>query len=472
MLNQVLKCGFILCLILQSCVPSLPQIKEKSDLIIPKNIENSNSENSENITQKNWRDFFHDETLNQLIAIALKNNQELNILQQEVNIADNEVLRSRGNYFPKVGVVAGYEYEKTSANSARGVSDEKSEIADKLGTRQIGFNSSWELDIYGKLRGKAKSFYLNYLATIEGKNFAQTKLITEIASNYYELMALDNQLEIINEYVTNLEKSRDIVELQKKAGRTTALATTRFDAEIRKVESQRLEIKRAQVSVENNLNKLLGRLPQPIARPSQSFSEVNFKKINGNIPSKLLDNRPDIKQASLQLKASKLMVSSVRKEFYPSLSIDANIGYQSFNSKHLLQSPESVFYNVAGNLTAPLLNRSAIKSEYFSANNKQIQAIYNYEKTFINAFSEVANQLFYTKNLEETYNVKFKQVSALTKSVEISNALFNAARIDYLELLLTKRDFLEAKMELMEVKRKQIISYINLYRALGGSTWQ
>jgi len=123
------------------------------------------------------------------------------------------------------------------------------------------------------------------------------------------------------------------------------------------------------------------------------------------------------------------------------------------------------------NISAPIPNRKAIKADYFSANNQQIQAIYDYEKTFIKAYTEVSNQLISIKNLAEIFKLKTMQLESLEESVTTANILFNAARIDYLESLLAKREYLEAKIDLVDVKQKQIISYINLYKALGGG-WQ
>ena len=130
--------------------------------------------------------------------------------------------------------------------------------------------------------------------------------------------------------------------------------------------------------------------------------------------------------------------------------------------------PQALFSSIAAGLTAPLLNRNAIKAEYFSANSKQIQAIYDYEQTFIKAFAEVSNQLAAVENLKQVYKAKSGQVDDLANAFEISNILFRAARVDYLESLLTRRDYLEAQMELMDAKQQQLSAYVNLYRALGG----
>jgi NodT family efflux transporter outer membrane factor (OMF) lipoprotein len=463
----------VLCLLSQSCAPSLPKYGKTPDekIVAPKsfpNYDKNNEEEKVDLIEKNRNLFFQDKHLVALIETALENNQHLNILNQEINIAGNEVMARQGQYLPKIGIGAGYEYEKVGEFTSQGAADKISNVPEKMHNREMGINASWEVDIWKKLRNFAKSAYYQYLASVEGRNFAVTQLVSEVASDYYELMALDNQLEIINQYIKTLQQAVQVTELRRVAGRSTSLPVKRFKAELLKNQSARYKIKQQIVITENHLNTLLGRLPQRIKRPSKKFQKIEMREIATGVPAGLLENRPDIREASLKLEAAKLNVKAVKAEFYPALNIDAALGYQAFNSRHFLDSPQSVFYNIAGSLTAPLINRNAIKADYFSANNKQIQAIYNYEQTFINAFAEVSNQLASVKNLKESYALKLKQTKALAKSFDISNILFKAARVDYLESLLTRRDYLESQIELVEVKKQQLVAYVNLYRALGG----
>jgi outer membrane protein TolC len=125
-------------------------------------------------------------------------------------------------------------------------------------------------------------------------------------------------------------------------------------------------------------------------------------------------------------------------------------------------------YNLAGNLTAPLLNRKAIKAQYFSANARQLQAVFNYERTLLRAFTEVVNKLAMIKNLQKSFELQSQQVEILTQSIEVSNILFQSARADYMEVLLTRRDSLEAQMELIETKNRQMHAMVDIYQALGG----
>src|SRR5690606_3486667 len=155
--------------------------------------------------------------------------------------------------------------------------------------------------------------------------------------------------------------------------------------------------------------------------------------------------RPDVRRAELELEAAKLDVKAARAAFYPSPSIDAEVGYRAFNAEHLVSTPASLVVGLAGKLPAPLLHRKAIEAQYRSANARQIQAVFAYEQTLLQAFTDVANQLAATENLRRSYELQAQQVDTLHRSVEISNVLFQSARADYMEVLMTRRDALEAE---------------------------
>jgi outer membrane protein TolC len=165
--------------------------------------------------------------------------------------------------------------------------------------------------------------------------------------------------------------------------------------------------------------------------------------------------------------AAKMDVKVAKSRFYPSLNLRANIGFQAFNPAFLLNS-ESILYNIAGDLMAPLINRNAIKAAYLTANAQQLQSVYNYEQTILNGYVDVLNQLAKIENYSASYETKQKEVEILKQSVGIANRLFNSARADYAEVLLTQREALEAKLDLIEIKMKLLNGKVNVYRALGG----
>ncbi len=472
--NKIYNClgtGAI-CLILAACSIPSSMVPRRESKEVPVGFQNTID--TLNTAKLKWKDFFTDPYLNALVDTALMNNQELNIILQEVNIAKNEVKARKGEYLPFVDVLAGGGIEKSGRYTREGSVDANQEIEpgkkfpEPLPNFLIGANVSWQVDIWKKLRNAKKSAMFKYLASDEGKNFMITHLIADIANSYYELMALDNQLEILKQNIQIQQNALEIVKLEKLAAKVTELAVRRFEAEVLKNQSRQFYVGQQIVEAENRINFLLGRFPQPILRNSQSFTALIPATIQAGIPSQLLQNRPDIRQAELNLVSSKLDVKVAKANFYPSLNISAGVGFEAFNSAYLLRSPQSMLYSLAGGLIAPLVNRNAIKALYFNANSKQIQAVYNYERTLLTAYLEVANQLSNISNLKKSYELRALQVEALTQSIDISTGLFKSARADYMEVLLTQRDALESKFELVETKKQQMNAMVNIYQQLGG----
>ncbi|MFA7274175.1 MAG: TolC family protein [Crocinitomicaceae bacterium] len=432
------------------------------------------SQDTTNSTTVKWKDYFKDQNLNVLIDSALANNQELNITLQEIQIANNEVRARKGEYLPFLGAGARAGVDKVGRYTSQGANDANTDIApgrktpDALPDYMIGVYASWEVDIWHKLRNAKKSAFNRYLSSIEGKNFLVTNLIAEIANTYYELLALDNQLEIVKQNIQIQTNALEIVKLEKEATRVTELAVRKFEAEVYHTRSLQFDIQQQIVVAENRINFLVGRFPQTVQRSTQAFSQLVPDTVYAGIPSQLLQNRTDIRQAEQLLASTKLDVKVARAQFYPSFNINGGLGFRAFNPAFLVKAPESILFSLAGDLMAPLINRNALKATYFNANAKQIQAVYNYERTILNAYVEVVNQQTKISNLEKSYALKSLQVEALNQSIDISTNLFKSARADYMEVLLTQRDALDSKFELIETKRQLMNATVNIYRALGG----
>ncbi len=459
-------------LVLASCAPSLqdnpPRDAHKE---VPESFGSEGKSEADSSAQQTWDTFFDDPYLRELIGAALENNQELQIRMQEMVIAKSEVMAKKGEYMPRLDARVGAGVEKVGEHTRFGVLDERNGVPKHLQQYAAGFSASWEVDIWKRLRNGKKAANLRFLASVEGRNFLVTQLVAEVASSYFELLALDSQLDVLSHNIELQENALEIVKLQKEAARVTQLAVQRFEAEVLKNQSKRYELEQRRVEAENHINFLLARRPQPVKRSSEDFEKRALAVVRAGVPSQLLDNRPDVRQAELELEAAKLDVKVAKAAFYPSLSLEANVGYEAFNMKHFISTPESIFYNVAGNLVAPLLNRNAIKAKYATANAQQLQAVFNYERTLLNAFTEVVNALSAIDNLEKSYGLQTKQVDTLRQSIEVSNVLFQSARADYMEVLLTRRDSLEAQMDLIELKNQQLQAMVSIYQALGGG-WQ
>jgi len=432
-----------------------------------------NSGDTVNIATKSWKNYFSDPELIALIDTALRNNQELNIVLQEIAISRNEVRARKGEYLPFVGLMGGADVEKIGKYTWRGGVEDNLDIRNDPKVIEsktnylLGAAASWEVDVWKKLRNAKKAAVERYLSSIDGKNYLTTNLIAEIADSFYELMALDNMLDMVTQNIEIQQSALQIVKAQKDAARVTLLAVNRFEAQLLKTQNLQFDIRQKIVETENRIHFLTGTFSGPLRRNSSSFYTLSMDGIQAGVPSHLLANRPDILQAEKELMASKLDINVARANFYPSFKITAQGGFQSY-SPNFITNPEALVYNAAGELLAPLINRNAIKAFYYTASAKQIQAAYKYEQTILSAHLDVMNQLAKLENYTQSYSVKSKEVDIRNESVRIANSLFNSARAEYGEVLFSQSEVLDSKMELIEARLKQLNAKINVYRALGG----
>jgi NodT family efflux transporter outer membrane factor (OMF) lipoprotein len=438
---------------------------------------------SENSSQVGIEEFFNDPLLTRLICQALAGNQELKILYEDVQIARNEVLGRSGAYLPAVGLGFDAGLEKFSGFTPLGAAEDQLEYLPGKhfpkwpGNFLIAANISWQVDIWRELRNLRDAAALRYLATGEGRNYAVTRLVAEIAENYYALMALDKRLENLDRIIQFQEESLAMARAKKAAARGTELAVQRFLAEVRKNQSQKLIVKQEIIEVENRINFLVGRYPKPVERASGNFIDLQLHALSVGLPVQLLQYRPDIRRAERELAAAGLDVKVARARFFPRLDLTgptgplgpySPIGFQAFNPKYLFWTPESVLVNFAGDLTVPLINKRAIRADYLTANARQLQSVYNYQRVILNAFTEVVNRMSRVQNYSQSIEIKKQQVQSLEASVKAATDLFLAARAEYIEVLFAQRDLLEARSVLIETKQQQLAAVVNVYQALGG----
>jgi multidrug efflux system outer membrane protein len=421
-----------------------------------------------NLADQVAADYFEDAHLVNLIEAALANNQELQIAVQEVVIAYNEARARTGEYLPRLGVGAGVGLEKVGETTSQGASDLANGVPEDLLDFRVGLAATWELDVWGRLRDGARASMFEYLASVEGQHFLVTNLVAEIANSYYELIALDAQLTVLRENIALQSDALEIVRLEKRAARVTELAVQRFEAEVLRNRALQFDLEQRIVETENRVNFLVGRYPGPVERSASSLSDALPDLVQTGIPADLLRNRPDVAGAELRLAAAQLDVDAARKAFLPSLSLEAGLGYESYEFDSLLRTPESLFFGVGAGLFAPLLNRRALEALHSSANAMQWQAVLEYEQAVLAAYTEVVNQLSMIENLGRRLELQEQQVELLVRAIDVSGTLFQSARADYAEVLLTRRDALDARMELIETRLRQRQALVGVYRALGG----
>jgi NodT family efflux transporter outer membrane factor (OMF) lipoprotein len=393
---------------------------------------------------------------------------------QRIEMAGNDLRLSQGALLPTVGSNVAYLQRKFGYYTMDDAGNRTTKITENrivpthLPDYFVGLQTNWEADIWGKLRSKKKAAFSRYLSSVEGKNLVITNLVSEVVSTYYELLSLDNELDIIRETIRLQKDAFEIVKVQKQAGASNELAVKQFEAQVLNSQSLEFETLQKITENENKLNFLLGRFPQPIIRDKASFSGQNLSEIKEGIPSQLLRNRPDIRQAEFQLLASKFDVKTARSAFYPSFNITGSLGFQAFNPSFLFTSPQSLAYGLLGGLTTPLLNRSAIKAQFNNAKANQVEAMLHYQKTILNGYVEVSNQVSNIKNLQQIQDRKTNEAAALVQSVEVSNELFKSGRASYLDVIIAQHSSLQTRLELVSAQKRQFHAAINIYKALGG----
>jgi NodT family efflux transporter outer membrane factor (OMF) lipoprotein len=484
----------MLLLVLPSCgIPNLRQAMPGPALPASYTAGFNGAASLENSSQVPIEDFFNDPKLTSLICQALAGgNQELRILYEDVQIAQNEVLGRSGAYLPFVSLGLGAGLEKFSRFTPEGAAEDQLEYLPGKhfpglpGNFIAAFYASWEVDIWRMLRNLRDAARLRFLATNEGRNYVITRLVAEIAENYYMLMALDKRIENLDNIIALQQETLEIARAIMQAGRSSALPVQRFQAEVRKNQSLRLITQQDIIQVENRINFLVGRYPQPVERnniPLKDFIDLNLHALSLGVPTQLLQNRPDVRQAERELAAAGLDVKAARARFFPQLAIAgptgpagpySPVGWQAFNPKYLFWTPDALLVSVAGDLITPLVNKRAIRADYKTANARQLQAVYNYQRVILNAYTEVVTRVTKVQNYSRSIEARKQQVAALESAVDFAFKLFKLPRVEektrvsYLDVLLVQRDLWDARLEWIETKQQQLSAIVNVYQALGG----
>ncbi len=466
---RAIACGLML-LVLPSCgIPPLRRA-EPGPLLPP---DPPGAAGAENSAQLGIEEFYDDRMLTCLIEKALLDNRELKNLNEDILIASNEILARSGAYLPFISVGAGAGLNRASRFTVEGAGI----LSDPYlpgrffslahGNFGTGINLAWQLDIYRQLRNARDAAAERYVVACERRNYFVTRLVADIAENYYRLMALDKRLENLDQIIALQEQSLKIAVALKDAAHGTELGVLRFQAEVQRNQSEKLIVNQSIIEGENRINYLVNRVPQRVERVSAGFYDLSIHALNLGVPSQLLQNRPDIRQAERELAATGLDVKVARVNFFPQLVISGGTGIQSLLINHLFE-PQAVIGDLAAGLVGPLVNKRLIRAQYLTANARQLQAIYNYQRVILNAFTEVVNRVNMVENYSRSIEIKKQQLQSLEAAVKVAGDLFFNARTEYIDVLFAQRDLRDARVALIETKTEQLAAIVNTYQALGG----
>lgn len=472
---------FLLCISLGwlSCKTAQPvAIPDKVNL--PDSFARQTTTDSAIITRLRWRQFFTDVYLQQLIDSALTGNPDLLIAIQRIEAARAVALGAKNANLPSVNAIISAGVDQYGDYTLNGVGNydtnlspnisKDQRIPDPTGDFFAGLRSSWEVDVWGKLKNRKKAALAKLAASEKSRQLAATLLVAQIANYYYQLLALDNDLKIIENNSRLQETALEIVKVQKEGGRATELAVQQMEAQLYNTRSFSKKVKQEIINAEYQVNYLLGRYPQKIQRDTTFSQQALPQQLTAGIPSALLLQRPDIQEAELKLVAARADVSAARAAFMPSFQITPYLGFNAFKTA-LLFNGGSLAWGALGSLTAPLFNQKQIQAAHLTAVAQNKEAYYNYNKTILNSFKEVGSAIEQLDNNRELVELKQKQVAALETAVASSRELYLAGYASYLEVITAQKGVLDAQLELNEARKNQFNYTIDLYRSLGGG-WQ
>lgn len=425
-----------------------------------------------------WQSFFEDEYLKDLIQVALDNNQDNLKTLERIRIARANYRVAKGGLLPEVNALAGASARRFGEFTMDGVGNadsnlspsvpEDKKIPDPYRDFIIGAQFNWEIDVWSKLRNRKKAAFARFLASEEMVNTIKTWLIGEVSQQYYELVALDEEIRILEanielqEFAVNL--SRDL----KESGKENQLAVDQFEALMLNSKAQLVDRKRELRTSELQMAQLLGVYDFEHVRLTMDevFGIPDLMDIG--LPVELLAFRPDIRTAERELLATKAEVDAARAAFFPSIQLGGMVGYNAFDFSRLFFNPASAVYQLGAGLVAPLFNRNQIRMDFEAANASKKIAYLDYEQTVFKSYLEVLNLVNEFTAFDEQLQLKTYEVEVQKRSVENSNIMFRVGYADYLEVLNAQTRALASEIELIGLKKLQLQANVKLYRALGG----
>ncbi|WP_127846111.1 TolC family protein [Psychroflexus aestuariivivens] len=416
-----------------------------------------------NIAKLSWKNIFEDEVLQQHIDEALENNQDIRIALQQIQIANSYFKQGKAGYYPSLNVNGEYTHQELAPNSQFG------SFFSSLDQYELSASLSWEADIWGKIRSNKRAFQAQYLQTQAAHKAVKTELIANVASAYFQLMALDEQIKTTEITIENRKNSLEVTKALKDAGNVNSVAVNQTKAQLHTAEAILLDLENDTKLLENTLSILLGKTPEKIVRNSFENQNVNDSLMTG-VPSDLLENRPDVIQAEYQFINAFEMTNVAKSNFYPSITISATSGLQSLSLSDFI-SGNSIFATFIGGLTQPIFNRRQIKTEYEVAQSEQKQAFLNFEKTLITASKEVSDAILNYEYAKKKIKIKTSEYEAYQSAVEDSQELLKNGLANYLEVLNARENSLNTKLDLINAELTKYNAMIDLYRSLGGG-WQ
>lgn len=419
------------------------------------------SQDSLTMADISWKDIFTDPVLTQYIEKGLENNIDIRVALQQIIASEAYFKQGKAGNYPIFSANAQYAHQELSKNSAQGAG-----IGGSLDQYELAGALSWEADIWGKIRSNKRAFQASYLQTVAAHKAVKTRLIANIASVYFQLLSVDEQIKITEQTIETRENGLEITKALKDAGNVTEVGVKQTEAQFYTAQAILVDLKKQSFILENTLAILLGDMPQDMQRSTLAEQHITSDLTLG-VPSQLLSNRPDVIAAEFNLRNAFELTNVARSNFYPSLTLSAAGGFQSLELDNLFNA-NSLFANLVGGLAQPILNGRKIKTQHEVAIAQQEQARLNFKYTLLVASKEVSDALYSYNSASEKIEIKQKEFDAYDLATSYSEELLNNGLANYLEVLRAEENALNSSLDLVNAKNSQLQSIIDLYQALGG----
>ncbi len=415
---------------------------------------------SNSLGKVTWDKLFTDELLQKHIGEAIQNNLDMKIALQNMAAAEATMKQGNAGYLPIVNGNATWTHQEISENSQFG------RLFSSIDQYELSARLSWEADIWGKIRSNKRAFAAKYLESAVARQAVQTELIASVASIYYQLLALDAQINVVNTTLENRNTSVEVIKALKEAGNVNEVAVKQTEAQQYATQIILEDLKYTVKVLENTFNQLLGKAPNTVARSVFENQQMNAE-IKTGLPTFLLSQRPDVMAAELNFRNAFELTNVARSSFYPSLTLTATGGLQALELKDWFNT-KSIFANVITGITQPIFNQRQNKTRLEVVQANQQKAYLQFEKSLLIAGKEVSDALANYENETKKLEIREKQVVALKNAADYSDELLQYGMVNYLEVLTAKDNALNTEINYIDNKYKQFNAVIMLYKALGG----
>lgn len=421
------------------------------------------------IADLQWKNFFTDAALQKLIDSAIVKNYDMQVAVKNIEASELQFKQVKWNYGPTVGLNVTASTNRPSDNSINGLSIKQYGI----GTKHIeDYNAnlalSWEADIWGKIRSQNREALALYLQTTEAKRAVQTNIVSSVSQGYYNLLMLDEQLNIAKKNVKLNDSTLRIIKLQYDAGQVTLLGVQQAQAQLEAAAQLVPQFERDINVQENGLSILAGKLPDAIER-NATLNDISFPEtLSAGVPSAMVSRRPDVRSSELALNVANARVGIAKAQLYPSLTITGQGGLNSFKSSNWFNIPASLFGTVAGGIAQPLLQRKQLRTQYEVAKVNREKSVIQFRQSVLNAVGEVSDALVRLQKLKEQQTIAANRVKTLQQATSNASMLFKNGLANYLEVITAQSNVLQGELELASIKMAQLSANAELYRSLGG----